>query len=442
MLEQTFNKIGNIQNLSQLRLPMLFFGLAMWVVTPIMGNIPILLSIQLDLLKSKSRRPKLLTLNNLLLVLVVLSLTIYISSIEIFADTKVYLDVYQTLDTKGIFDNEFVRDRYEFVLFLFLYPIHILTDGSEYLCLFLFSLISNSIVVFYISKKFSKKYYPTLLIIVFSTFFYYSQVFYMRQFLSIMLVLMAVASLESSWLLFWLWSFLAIFSHLSSAMYIAICVAAKLLFSLGSKIQIQLKKTDKVIVYLVLGFLLFLLAYIAWTIYSNPEEIYAYTNNIINFLPEKRLSDTIQNRVNNYDARDTDTFVFTIFRAIATMTVGIFVAIKGIKKLTPKLLSLDIIYVISLLQIGFILVTGFNQRIAYLFLAFYGFFFCISLNEQDRLKPFGIVSLLTIFVAAANTFDFLIIQAAMADIPGWTFMDGKPLTMSIYDYVLYFFQSI
>ena len=442
MLEQKIDKIKNIHHLSELRLPMLFFGLAMWVVTPIMGNIPILLSIQLDLLKSKQPKSKLLTLNNLLLVLVVLSVSVYISSIEVFADTKVYLDVYRTLDTKGIFDNLFFKDRYEFGLFLLLYPIHILTDGSEYLCLFLFSLISNLTLVFYISKKFYSKYYPTLLIIVFSTFFYYSQVFYMRQFLSILLVLMAIVSLESNWILFLLWSFLAIFSHLSSAIYIGVCLASKLLFYFSSKIKIKLEKTDKLVFYIAIGFFLLFLAYIAWTIYSNPQEIYAYTNNIINFLPEKRLSDTIQSRVNNYDGRDTDTFAFTIFRAIAIVVVAIFIALKGVKKLTPRLLSLDIIYVISLLQIGFIMVTGFNQRIAYFFLTFYGFFFCIGLDERDKLKPLGIVSLLTIFVAAANTYNFLIIQAAMADIPGWSFFDDRPLTMSLYDYILYFFQSI
>mgnify|MGYP000518503320 CR=1 FL=1 len=66
MLEQTFDKLKNIHSLSELRMPTLFFGLAMWVVTPIMGNIFLLLSIQLDLLKPKIHQSKLLTINNLL----------------------------------------------------------------------------------------------------------------------------------------------------------------------------------------------------------------------------------------------------------------------------------------------------------------------------------------------------------------------------------------
>ncbi len=442
MLDQTFDKIKKIHNLSELRLPMLFFGLAMWVVTPIIGNLPLLLSIQLDLLKPRQRKPKLLSVNNLLLILVILSVSVYISSFEIFADTRVYLDIYQTIDTKGIFDNELVKDRYEFVLFLFLYPIHILTNGSEYWCLFLVSLICNFAVVFYVSKKLSAKYYPTILILIFSTFNYYSQLFYMRQFLSIMLVMMAVASLESSWKIFALWSFLTIFSHLSSAMYISVCFGSKLLSSLGSKINLKLQKLDRVFLYIVLGFLAILVIYITWLIYNNPQEIYRYVNNIIDLLPEQRLSDSIQNRVTNYDGRDTETFSFNIFRIIASLSIGIFVLVRGFKKLTSQLLSLDIIYLISLLQIAFILVTGFNQRIAYLFLTFYGFFFSIGLSDRSKIKPLGIVSSLVVFAAAANTFNFLTIQANMIDIDGWSFFDGQPLAMSAFDYILYFFQSI
>lgn len=442
MLDQTFDKIKNINNLSELRLPILFFGLALWVVIPIMGIFPILLSIQLDLLKPRRQKPKLLSLNNCLLILVILSVTIYVSSFHIFADTRVYLDIYRSLDTKGIFDNYIVKDRYEFVLFLFLYPINIITNGSEYWCLLIFALFINSIVVFYISKHFSVKYYPSILIIVFSTFFYYSQIFYMRQFLSIMFVLMAMICIESNLLLFILWSFLAIFSHLTSAIYIAVFLGIKATYFFIRKFKIRLQKRDKIFLYLALGLVVLLLLYFGLKIYSNPQEIYGYISNFLDILPDKRLGNTIQGRVNNNDARDTDLFQFTIFRAIAIMTLGIFIIVRGFKKLTPKLISLNLFYVMSLFQIAFIVVTGFNQRIAFMFLAFYGLFFCIGLDDQSKIKPFGVISLLTMFMAASNTFNFLTIQNTMIDSRGWSFFDGQPLAMSLYDYILYFFQSI
>ena len=442
MLDQTFDKIKNINSLYELRLPMLFLGLAIWVAAPVIGNIPILLSIQLSLLAPKKPNKDVLLINNILLILIVISSSIYISSFDVFADTKVYLNVYDSLNVKGIFDNEFSRDRYEFVLFLLLYPIHILTNGSEYLCLLIFSLIINFTVVFYISKQLSSKYYPTLLIVAFSTFFYYSQVFYMRQFLSITLVMMAIVALESSWILFFLWSLLAIFSHTSAAMYVAICIASRAVFVLKNKIKIKLRSTDKVMLYIGFVFLAGFVFYIAWLVYNNPQEIYSYTNKIIDLLPEKRLSTSIQDRVSVYDGRDTDLFDFNIFRIVATMVISIFVLVKRYKNLTPKSLSLNAIFILSLLQIAFILVTGFNQRVVYLYLVYYGFFLCIGLDEKDKIRPFGIISLLTMFVAAANTFNLLTIQVTMIDTKGWSFFDGQPLAMSIYDYVVYFFQSI
>lgn len=442
MLDQTFDKLKNIHNLSELRLPMLFFGLALWVAVPIIGIFPILLSIQLDLLKPRRKKPQLISLNNWLLILVILSIAIYASSFHVFADTKVYLDIYRNLDTKGIFDNYIVEDRYEFVLFLFLYPINILTDASEYWCLLIYALFVNSIVVFYLSKNFSAKYYPSILIILFSTFFYYSQIFYMRQFFSIMFVLMAMVCLESNLPQFILWSFLAIFSHLTSAVYIAVFLAVKAIYFIIRKFKIRLQKKDKMLLYLALGLLIILLIYFGFKIYNNPQEAYGYIRNFLDILPEKRLAGTIQSRVENNDGRDTDLFQFTIFRAIAIMTVGIFIIVRGFKKLSPKLLSLNLFYVMSLFQIAFILLTGFNQRIAFLFLAFYGLFFTIGLDDQSKIKPFGMVSLLTIFAAASNTFNFLTIQNTMIDSGGWSFFDGQPLAMSLFDYIWYFFQSI
>ena len=63
MLVKTFGSLKNIRYLSELRLPLLFFGLALWIVMPIMGIIPILLSIQLDLLAPRKTKPSFFGLN-------------------------------------------------------------------------------------------------------------------------------------------------------------------------------------------------------------------------------------------------------------------------------------------------------------------------------------------------------------------------------------------
>ena len=447
MLDQTFDKLKNIQNVSELKLPLLFFGFAVWVSFPILGIFPLLLTIQLDLLKATKKASNLWSLNNLILVLVVLTVATYLSSFDVFADTKVYLDIYNNLDRNSPFDNAVAEQRFEVVLFLFFSLIHFLSNESTFWCLFSFALFNNLFIVFYIGKKLSPRYYPTLLIILFSNYFFYSQVFYMRQFFGLIFVLAAIVSMESSLILFIVFSLLSIFSHTTSAVYILICIFTRTFATAGNILKrIEWKKRDKIIFYLLILFIFITLIYGAIQVYQNPQAIYKLAKNLIEYLPQQQVSNSIQSRIENYDGRDTDLFEITIYRAIAILSLGIFILIINYKRINPKILSFVSIYCVSMLQIIFILATGFNQRIVYLFLAFFGLFFCIGLDDQkpnqtNRIKHFSLISAITIFMAAANTFGFILIQANMIDIVGWSFFDKQPLSMSLFDYIIYLFNS-
>lgn len=448
MLDQTLDKISNIRNASELKLPVLFFGFAIWVSFPIIGIFPLLLSVQLDLLRPSKKSSQLLSLNNLILVLVVLTLATYISAFDVFADTKNYLDIYTGLDRQAPWDNYIADDRFEVILFFFFAIVHYLSNESIFWCLFSFALFNNALITFYVSKKLSPRYYPTLLIILFSTFFYYSQIFYMRQFLALAFVMAAIASMESSWILFWLFSGLAVFSHTSSVIFILVCLAAQSIgFIIKQLKRIKWETRDKVIIYLVLGLLLGTLIYVGIQMYNEPKSIYRLINSILEYLPQGQVNRSIQGRIENNDSRDTEIFELTIFRAIAIFSLGCLIIRRNYKSISPKMLSLILIFFVSMLQILFIMVTGFNQRIAYLFLAFYGLFFCIGLddlkiNQVNKVKSFALVSALTIFVAASNTFKFIHIQVNMIDVVGWSFFDKQPLSMSLLDYIIYFFQSM
>lgn len=448
MLDQTFEKIKKIQNIAELKLPVLFFGFAVWVSFPILGIIPLLLAIQLDLLRPSKKCSKLLSLNNLVLILIILTISLYLTSIDAFADTKVYLDIYDNLDRQSPFDNYISKDRFEVVLFLFFAVIHYLSNESTFWCLFSFALFNNSVIVFYISKNLSPRYYPTLLIILFSSYFYYSQVFYMRQFFSLVFVLAAIVSMESNWILFWIFSLLAIFSHTSSLIYIGVCSGVQSAGNISRIIKkIKWRKKDKIFLLVALGLAVITLLYLGLQIYNNPKSIYRFIDSILELVPKAQITRSIQGRVENNDRRDTELFSLNIFLAIAILSVGIFIVSRNYKKITLKIWSFISIYLVSLLQILFILVTGFNQRIAYLFLAFFGLFFCIGLddqklNEPNKIKNFAVVSAITIFMAASNTFNFIGVQAKMQDIVGITFFDKHPLGVSLFDYIVYFFQSI
>jgi hypothetical protein len=448
MLEQTFDKIKNIQNVTEFKLPLLFFAFAVWVSFPILGIFPLLLTIQLDLLKPNAKPSKLFSFHTFLLILVILTVSIYLSAFDVFADTKIYLDIYQSLDRQNPFENHVSEQRFEFVLFLFLDVIHYLSNESTFWCLFGLALFNNSLIVFYISKKFSPKYYPTLLIILFSSYFYYSQVFYMRQFFALVFVLAAIASMESSQILFIIFSLLAVFSHTTSVIYILVCLFTQSLSAIGKILQkIQWKPRDKIFLYFALIFVITLLIYVGLKIYSDPTAIYKIVNDLADFVPQEQVSDSIQRRVENNDGRDKDLFKFDKFLALATFSTGILVLVRSYKKISPKILTMIIIYFVSILQLLFIAVTGFNQRIAYLFLAFFGLFFCIGLDDQklnrnNKIKSFALVSAITILMAAANTYNFLNLQVNMVDIDGWSFFEKRPLNLSLFDYIIYFFQSL
>jgi len=448
MLDQTLDKISRIRNASELKLPVLFFGFAVWVSFPIIGIFPMLLSVQLDLLRPSKKSSKLLSLNNLILVLVVLTLATYISAFDVFADTKSYLDIYTSLDRNAPWDNYIAEDRFEVILFFFFAFVHYLSNESIFWCLFSFALFNNALITFYISKKLSPRYYPTLLIILFSTFFYYSQIFYMRQFLALVFIMAAIASMESSWIIFWLFAILAVFSHTSSVIFVLVCLAAQSIDFITKQFElIKWEARDKVVIYIVLGLLLTALIYVGIQIYNDPKSIYRLINSILEYLPQGQVNNSIQGRIENNDSRDTEIFELTIFRAIAIFSLGCFIIRRNYAKISPKILSLILIFFVSMLQILFILVTGFNQRIAYLFLAFYGLFFCIGLdslkiNQVNKVKSFAFVSALTVFVAASNTLKFIDIQVKMIDTVGWSFFDKQPLAMSLFDYIVYFFKSI
>jgi hypothetical protein len=417
-------------------------GLAIWLVVPIMGIFFLLFSIQLNLLRVKKTKQRFLSLNQIILFIVILTISIYTSSFEVFADTQQYLKAYEDFGVYSPLDN-YYSQRYEFVLFLFAYPIYLISNGSSYWFLFIYSFFVNSFLVFQVAQKISNKYYPLFLIILFSTFMYYSQIFYMRQFLSITFLMGAIASLEGNIIWLIIYCLLSIFSHLTGFIYVAILLAVKfrtkfLFFS--NKIRISVNH-QKILKYTILILLSIIFTYLTVTILNTPDVIYRWVEQLLNYIPIKELSTSFIKRLDAYDGRDIETFTLTLPRILGIAGVGCLIVLQDYRNLSSRTISLTIIYIISILQIIFILITGFNQRIAYLFLTFYGLFFSIGISEKkDKMsKIFWVIA---IAMALLNVYNIFGVQKVMYFSPGWSFFEGKPLEKTIYEYLLFFVQSI
>ena len=136
MLDRTFDKISKIRHVSEFKLPVLFLGFAVWVSFPILAIFPFLLYVQLDLLEPGKKRDRFLSFNNLILLLVVLTISLYLSGFDIFADTKNYIDIYESLDRNAFWDNYIADDRFEVILFAFFAVIHFLSNESVFWLLF------------------------------------------------------------------------------------------------------------------------------------------------------------------------------------------------------------------------------------------------------------------------------------------------------------------
>ncbi len=426
--------------LTPYKLGFLFFGLALWLFLPIVGIFPLLFFIQLNIIskngtiRQKNKKQNLLNLNNCLLLLIVLTLTIFISSFDPFKDTLIYIDDYSNLDDTSPFGIAKYGRGLEFVTFLLAYPTFILSNGSEYWFLFNHSLIINLLIVFFISRGLSKQYYPLILIFVFSINLYYGQVFYMRHFLSNVFLMLAVASLDRP--RYFAATFLSIFSHLSNILYSLVTIVFKfdrLFLKFSRRLFKNRLLFNSLLFSLALGSGLIFKFYGSENIIGLIKPIIAWQSSLFN----SDVGDYLQTRISNYDGRDSSEYSFPVMAIIDTVLIGLLIIIRNLKKADKKILCLVGLYCVYLLAFIFVALTGFNWRLCLLFFSLSGFFYLIGIEIDNRDVQLGLIFLALFKIAF---FGFWLYK--MDNQSYFVFFDAHPLEMTIYDYVVFFFDSI
>jgi hypothetical protein len=416
----------------------LCFGLALWLFSPMLGIFALLFFVQLNVLKEERldrESHKIFNINNLILLLVVLTITIFASSFDPFEDTNVYIDDYGNLDDTGIFGVKKYGRGFEFVMFLLAYPTFLLSDGSEYWFIFNHALFINILVTFLIAPSFSKRYYPLVLIFVFSVNLYYSEVFYMRQFLSNVFLLMAVSSLNGKRYIPSL--LLSIFSHLSNVVFALVTVAFK---ADQASLNLFNKLMRHKILFNIIAILIVLGAFIAFRIYGS-ESLIALLTPIINIqgdLLGSEVSDYLENRVTNYDGRLQELeYTFPVMAIVDTIIVGILILFRNFKNANKATLCLVGIYFVYLLAFVFVALTGFNWRVCLIFFSLSGFFYLIGLEIEHKDGQ-----LVMMLLAALKILTFVFWLFKLDNDSYFVFFDGRPLDMTIYDYVVFFLDSM
>lgn len=424
-----------------LLLVLLSVGFVVWLIVPILGIFILLLYIQLDFFNCQKTSKKIFTFNNLLLILIVFTLSIFCSSFTVYSDTESHLNTYLILDWDELFNlPRSYGNGLEFVTFLLAYPIHLLTNGSPYWFLFNHSLIINFVVVFVIGKNISNRYYPLLLIIIFSNYPYYNQVFWMRQVLSVTFLMAAVASIESR-VIFWIYCLLSFFSHLSSFPYIVLLLIIKTITfrpiqKKNNSDILSLRKLNRWIKIVLIGLLIFIIFGLSFS-----NNIILMTVNIFSFVLQSiglgQGSDLIGDRVENYLGANSVNPTASVYNFLSIFLLTITILCKK-NIVTVKNFALLFILISQIALFIFLYISPiFNSRMIAIFWIFQGFFYSLALEETNRfLKKivwgFAIVSFLLFLRALTSMPDHPIISGTLV------FFRGNPLTTNLYDYIVFF----
>ena len=189
------NRLWSIHNFFHMNIPnrrlLLVGSLAIWSICPIIGILPLLIYCQSNISAKLDGDIRKLRTNFPILFFIVITLSIYMSTMTVFLDTEVYISLYKDLNRKSIFEaiQDFNID--EFLSFVIPSIISNLTQGNELWFLFVQTLTINT-AFFMIAVIFLPEAYPIVLAINIISGGYYLQLFLMRQFYASIFIVFAV----------------------------------------------------------------------------------------------------------------------------------------------------------------------------------------------------------------------------------------------------------
>lgn len=414
------------------------FGLFIWILSPIIGIFILLLSIQLNILKSKQENFSTRKINNFTLILVVFTVSTFFASYTVYSDLFPYIEVYEKLNVLNPFEATEIAtfgSKTEYVLYLIAYPVYYLTNGSVFAFMFNHALVFNILVVFLVAKRLSVRYYPILLIVAFSSQFYYWNMVIMRNALSNVFLLASVATIESPWILFSFCLILTLFSHLSNTTYIFILIILRIIF--------QANFSKKLLKPLSILFL-FLFSSIGFII-SNNQINKGLFQNIVYFsrlINLNVVADVFQSR-DYLDLYSRNIVPWQVFIPILTIFVLSAFSFFVKRKLSIKNIALFYLFVIQTMSfVPGLLFSGFQLgwRFYFLLISFYGFFLPIILDNfpSSSVATKRLISISLGLVLVCNISSFIIqISQGWLVTPNHVFFQGYPVSMNLFDYIIF-----
>ncbi|BAU63441.1 hypothetical protein STA3757_08050 [Stanieria sp. NIES-3757] len=385
----------------------LFFGLALWVFIPILGIFPLIFFIHLNQ-KEKSK------LNFVISLIVILTITIFVSSLDIISDLAVYVNNYRNLGTQNPFEISGAQ-QLEFVLWLISYPVFLLSDGSNYAFIFFWSFIFNSLTFWVIAKGFSYKNHGLLLLFIVSNpIFINFQGFLVRQYFATLLFLIAIVHIDKK-LISWGLYFLSLVTHLTNIIYLPILL-------LYDKNRLFKNKIVMILIIMIAVILPF-----------SSTIIIDLADRLAGFLPAQ-YGAIILSKTAYYGREETteaQIIVPLLENLLIFLLIFVFVKTKKIKTAQEKFLYFLYPALIFLMYIGKD-IHMFSNRVAFLLFPLSGIFYYFLIEHKwIMLKKFILTFLIVVKIMYFNYYLYNISIGNNV----FHFLDDKVYSSSVFDYI-------
>lgn len=416
----------------------LIIGICLWVKIPIIGVLPLLLFVFINK-NSKSYSLDSL-LNNSILLLVAVTVTLFCCLIDIQADTEQYLIAYRYCNGNNPIEC-FQSSNYPFEPgFYFLASLlFIICNGSEMGFLLSWSFLINLLTFFVICKGISQKYYALLIFFVILNPAFYLQAFLMRQFISSTFFLCALVCRKNKFTCV-IFMFLSIMNHYSILLYLPIIIIQ--FIDINNLLQHKFfKKTSMVIRYLSIILFIFALIYSSYVNQSTLASIYDTINNIpqLSFLAVKSAS-FVNNKLANIGFLPHLVLVTFIGYFYINLSRDNYINTSLSYNLTSekKRLDLSMLCLYVLQSILFLFTRNLDYlplRLSLILLSFLGIFFYLPLERKSKLKPPIKFLSMVILLSLSLSYFIYFLQVNSRAYPTFNYLEGGVFTSSIIDYI-------
>lgn len=385
----------------------LFIGLALWFFSPILGVFALLYFVHLN--KRENSR-----LNLLIILVVVITLTVFVSSVDIISDLAVYVDNYEMLGKETPFEVS-GGGGFEFVMWLLSYPIYLFSGGSRYAFVFFWSLAINLATFFVIVKAFSPKNYALLALFIVSTpnFIGY-QAFLLRQYIATIIFLIALIFIDKK---VWMWGLylLSVLTHIGNILYLPILLLYNKVKLLESKVTV------------------FCIVLFGITAAFSTSIVFDLSSFIAKFLPSPYSSIILIKtyRYGRQQVQSEDLGIAFVEQVIVFLIIIFLVNNKVVKNPQEKVLKFLYPIFLAIMLMGRNIFL-FSNRFAFIFFPFGGLFYYFIIEHKLKIFKKEII----IYLLLAKIAYFIYFMNIMNDGKTvLTFMHGNTLGSNLFDYI-------